>query len=187
MERSTKMADKNDNWGIVAQYDTTAEVYKAAKKLRDAGYKKFETYSPFPIHGMDDAMGIKPTKLPWIVLFCGTMGLLTGIGLSVWSSQWGYNMIISAKPSGVEGIPEFFPIIFELTILFSAFGTVLGMFALNKLPMYYNPVFTWEPFLRASDDKFFISVECSDTNYDEKKTADLLTETGGQDVTVLTK
>ena len=178
-------------YGIVGQYSTPKDVYHAAEKFRDAGFKKFEVYTPFPIHGMDDAMGIKPTKLPWIILLCGMTGLTFGICLTTWGSSetWlggikgGYQMIISGKPDGFDGIYEFIPIIFETTILLSAFGAVFGMIALNGLPKLYHPLFKHDPFAKATDDGFFIAVECADPLYDEKKVKEIFEKSGGDNVT----
>ena len=171
-----------DSWGLIGQFKDSSQVYQAAEKLRDAGYKDFEVYSPFPIHGIDEAMGLKPSVLPWIVLFAGLTGFVVGVALSVWSSTYGYSMIISGKPDGFAGLAEFSPIIFELTILFSAFGAVLGMFVLNKLPRYYRPIFKHRFFKRVTDDGFFISVASSDENYLEEETRQFLQEIGGTDV-----
>ena len=181
-------------YGIVGQYSSPKEVYHAAENFRDAGFKKFEVYTPFPIHGMDQAMGIKPTKLPWIILLCGITGLTIGICLSTWASSetWlfgiegGYKMIISGKPDGFDGIYEFIPVIFETTILLSAFGAVFGMIALNGLPKLYNPLFKHDPFVKVTDDGFFIAVECKDPLYDEKKVKEIFEKSGGTNVTEIT-
>jgi len=171
--------------GIIAEFSNPSSVYEAAKKIRDEGYKKFEVYSPFPIHGMDEAMGIKPSPLPWIVLLSGLTGFAVGVFLSVWSSTYGYSMIISGKPDGFGGLTEFAPIIFELTILFSAFGTVFGMFALNKLPTFYRLVFNHNSFKKVTDNGFFISIEASDEKYSDDKTQLFLQTIGGENVTLL--
>jgi len=181
-------------YGVICQFDTPKDIYHAAEKLRDEGFKKFEVYTPFPIHGMDDAMGLPPTKLPWIILTMGLIGLVGGTCLSTWSSSetWlfgiegGYKMISSAKPDGFEGIWEFIPVIFETTILLSAFGAVFGMFALNGLPKLYNPLFKHDAFAKASDDGFFIAVEAKDPLYNESKVKEILTKIGGQGVTTIT-
>ena len=181
-------------YGIIGQFSTPKAVYHAAEKFRDAGFKKFEVYSPFPIHGMDDAMGIKPTKLPWLILLCGITGLTAGICLSTWSSSetWllgikgGYKMIISGKPDGFEGIYEFIPVIFETTILLSAFGAVFGMIGMNGLPRLYNPLFKHDHFAKATDDGFFIAVECKDPLYDVNKVKEIFEKSGGDNVTEIT-
>ena len=179
------MANSPKTWGLISEFKNVQELYKAAKQLRDAGYKKFEVYSPFPIHGMDDAMGLKATPLPWITLLCGLAGCVIGFGIQIWSSEWGYSMIVSGKPDGFRNIINFIPVGFEFTILLSAFGTIGGMFAINKLPRFHHPVFEHKAFKKVTDDAFFISVDASDAQYDEAKTKALLEKIGGQDVTAL--
>ena len=181
-------------YGVVSEFSNPKETVHAAEKLRDEGFKNFEVYTPFPVHGMDDAMGLKPTKLPWIILLCGLTGLTAGICLSTWASSetWlfgiegGYKMIISAKPDGFEGIYEFIPVIFETTILLSAFGAVFGMFALNGLPKLYHPLFKHDPFAKVSDDGFFIAVEVKDPLYDKEKVTEIFEKAGGKNVTEIT-
>ncbi|MCH2206586.1 MAG: DUF3341 domain-containing protein [Lentisphaerales bacterium] len=189
------MATENKTHGIISEFTTPKDIYHAAEIFRDAGFKKFEVYTPFPIHGMDDAMGIRPTILPWIILCCGITGLAIGIILSTWSSSetWlfgiegGYKMIISGKPDSFEGIYEFIPVIFETTILLSAFGAVFGMIGLNGLPTLYHPLFTHDSFVeKASDDGFFLCVESSDPLYNEDKIKELFEKAGGENVTQIT-
>jgi hypothetical protein len=188
------MAKAEKIHGMISEFKTVKEIYHAAENFRDAGFKKFEVYTPFPVHGMDDAMGIKPTILPWIILLCGITGMTIGICLSTWSSSetWlfgiegGYKMIISGKPDGFEGIIEFIPVIFETTILLSAFGAVFGMIGLNGLPKLYNPLFKHDAFLKATDDRFFLSVEANDPLYNETKIKELFTKAGGENVTQIT-
>lgn len=181
-------------YGTICEFDTPKAIYHAAEKLRDEGFKDFEVYTPFPIHGMDDAMGLSATKLPWIVLGMGLIGLAGGVCLSTWSSSetWffgiegGYKMITSSKPDGFEGIFEFIPVIFETTILLSAFGAVFGMFALNGLPKFHHPLFKHDPFAKVTDDGFFIAIEAKDPLYNESKVKEILEKVGGQGVTTIT-
>ncbi|QQE13127.1 DUF3341 domain-containing protein [Planctomycetota bacterium] len=175
--------------GIIGEFDDVDVLMRAAKQMRDKGFNRWDIYSPFPIHGIDDAMGIKSTILPWIVLICGLSGLMAGIGLTIFSMSTdfytplmpgtevvGYKFIISGKP--FNSLPAWIPVIFELTILLSAFAAVFGMFILNKLPMLYNPLFKVDRFIRATDDRFFIGVECKDKQYDRKETEALLKKLG---------
>ncbi|MDG5765970.1 DUF3341 domain-containing protein [Balneolales bacterium ANBcel1] len=170
------MSDKEKTFGLLAEFDNPADLMDAAAAVNKAGYSKFDTYSPFPIHGMDDAMGLKPSKLGWIVLAHGIIGLLGGIALQIWSMDIAYPLIISGKPT--LNFPAFVPVTFALVILLSAFGTFLGMFTLNKLPKFYNPLFNSERFSKASDDGFFLCVEASDPLYSETKTTELLKHSG---------
>ena len=188
------MAKAEKPYLMISDFKGPKEIFHAAETFRDAGFKKFEVYTPFPVHGMDDAMGLKASIIPWIILSCGILGMTIGICLSTWSSSetWlfgiegGYKMIISGKPDGFEGIVEFIPVIFETTILLSAFGAVFGMIALNGLPKLYHPLFKHDAFLKATDDRFFLSVEASDPLYNESKIKELFQKAGGENVTQIT-
>jgi len=126
-------------YGIIAEFKNAAELFKACKEVKDAGYKQFDSYSPFPIHGIEKAMGLPASKLPWIVLGGGAFGLSAGFGLQAWVATSAYPLTISGKP--LFSYQAFVPITFELMVLFSAFAAVFGMLALNKLPQFYHPYF----------------------------------------------
>lgn len=177
------MANSNKTWGLLAEFDTAHGVYHAAEKVRDAGFQKWDTHTPFCVHGMDDAMGLGQSKLPWITLVMGLMGLSAAVALQVWVSTTEYPMIISGKP--LNSIPAFVPLMFEFSILFAGLGTVFGMMFLNRLPMLYHPLFTSERFERVTDDKFFISIESTDSKFDTAQTADFLREIGAKHVEVI--
>ena len=172
-------------WGLICEFASSADVYHAAEKLRDEGYKKFEVYAPFPIHGMDDAMGLKASKLPWVVLACGLTGLSVATALQIGTNQVLYPMIIGGKPNGIGSLTAFLPVMFELSVLFSAFGAVFGMIGMNGLPKLYNPVFKHEPFKKVTDDGFFITVPVDDAKYNNNTTTKFLEKIGGKDVTVI--
>lgn len=169
-------------FGIIAQFDEVDAVMRAARKVRDAGYQRWDVHSPFPIHGIDPAIGIRPTILPWIVLVCGIVGLLTGLFLTLYTMNptdvplpeplQGYPYLISGKP--YSSLPAYIPPIFELTILFSAFGAVFGMFLLNRLPLLSHPLLAHPSFKRATDDRFFVVIESGDDQFDPEKTQQLL-------------
>lgn len=177
------MSNQNESWGLLAEYDSAYALYHAAEKVRDAGYKDWDTHSPYAIHGMDVAMGIPASKLPWITLVAGLMGLSGGWTLQWWVSTIEYPMLISAKP--FHSLPAFVPLMFEFTILFAGIATVFGMLFPNGLPMLYHPLFNSERFKRVTDDKFFISIEAKDKKFDSEKTADLLRATGAKHVEVI--
>src|SRR5579883_161428 len=156
---------------LLAQFDTTADVVHAAEKVRDAGYKKWDTHTPFPIHGMDAAMGLKDSRLGWIVLLAALTGLTGAFTMMHWMNGIDYPTVVGGKPPGAPGtLPSMVPIMFELTILFSAFGAVLGMFGLNQIPRHHHPVFESDRFKAATDDKFFISIEAEDPKFNLAKT-----------------
>src|SRR5690606_22714994 len=177
---STVMHDQDEQksaplHGILAEYDTPTAVVKASKKVRDAGYTKWDTFTPFPIHGIEKAMGIKMTILPWFVICAALVGLATAIVLQWWTNAVDYKWLISGKP--FWSWPANVPIMFELTILFSAFATLGGMLVLNNLPLPSHPLDLKERFRRASDDKFFLLIESRDPRFDEAATRKLLEET----------
>jgi len=176
-------------YGLLAEYEQVGEVIQAAKKVRDAGFQQWDVHSPFPIHGIDPAMGIKMTVLPWIVLVCGITGLIGGFGLQAHANGFslpdlpmmfygfgGYEFLISGKP--LIWIPAMVPVLFETTILLSAFGAVFGMFLLNRLPRLHHPLFGVERFKRATDDRFFILIKARDPKFADDEVRKLLESTG---------
>jgi hypothetical protein len=160
---------------VLAEFDTAHDVLHAAEKVRDAGYKAWDAHTPFPIHGMDRAMGLTDSKVGWIVI-CGSMtGLTIAVAMMHWMNGVDYPIVIGDKPGGLWGtLPSMAPIMFELTVLLSAFGAVFGMFHLNRLPRHHHPVFESDRFRGASDDKFFISIEATDPKFDVDRTVALL-------------
>ena len=161
--------------GLLAEYNLPHEMVHAAKKIRDAGFTKWDTYSPFPVHGIDDAMGIKMTVLPWFTLCAGLTGLATAIALQWWTNAYDYPWIVSGKP--FWSIPANVPIMFELTVLFSAITTLVGMLMLNNLPEPSHPLDQVRRFARVTDDKFFLMILASDPKFDEDETRQLLETT----------
>lgn len=162
-------------YGVLAEYDNPTDLVRASRKVRDAGYTRWDTYTPFPIHGIDKAMGIRLTKLPWIVLVAAIIGLTTGLGFQYWTNAVDYPWLISGKP--FWSWPANVPIIFEMTILFSAFATLGGMLVLNNLPLPSHPLDLKERFRRVTDDKFFLFILVRDPKFDEQETRKLLAET----------
>ena len=171
------------NEGIVAEFDSAAALVNAAKKVREAGFTKFETYSPFPIHGMDDAMGLSQSKLGWLSITGGLLGCSGGLFLQIWTQSEAYPLIISGKE--FSSLPAFLPVTFELSILLTAFFTVFGMFAMNGLPQWYNTIFNHKTFHKVTDDKFFVGIEGNDPNYNETKITKLLEKLGGKEIEVV--
>jgi hypothetical protein len=175
------MSDDNKKmFGMLAEYETPAEVFHACEMVRDAGYSRWDSYTPFPVHNLDKAMGLKVSILPWIVFACGMTGLVCGMTLQWWVSTTAYPIIIAAKP--LFSFQAYVPVTFELGILFSAFGAILGMLGLNKLPQYYHSLFKVPSFSRVTDDKFFIAIEVSDPKYDVEECRAFLEKTGAKDI-----
>jgi mono/diheme cytochrome c family protein len=161
--------------GILAEYDTPDQLLSAAKKVRAAGFEKWDTYSPFPVHGIDAAMGIKMTVLPWLTLCAGLTGLATAITMQWWMNAYDYPWLISGKP--LWSIPANVPIMFELTVLFSAITTLVGMLMLNGLPHPSHPLDLVKRFARVTDDKFFLLIQAADPKFDERETSELIDAT----------
>jgi hypothetical protein len=158
--------------GVLAEFDDVTAVVKAARAVRRAGYMRFDVHSPFPIHGIDAAMGIKPTILPWLVLVMGLFGLGGAVLMQWWMNAWDYPFMISGKPTW--SLPANVPVIFECTILCASYTAVFGMLGLNGLPMHYNPLFKIDRFRRATSDRFFLVIDATDEKFDEAKTTQLL-------------
>jgi hypothetical protein len=165
-------------------FETPTALYRACEGLRDAGYKGFDAHTPFAVHGLEKAMGLPPSRLPWIVLCMGATGLTSAFLMMWWMGGVDYPLNISGKPP--FALASSIPIMFELTVLFSAFGCFFGMWGLNRLPTYYHPVFKHPSFGRASDDRFFISVPVEDAKFDRLKTRELLERLGGREVEEVT-
>lgn len=151
-------------YGILARFDTPAGLLSAASAARDAGYRRFDTFTPFPVHGMERAMGLCDTRLPWIALAMGAVGLAAATGLQGWAMGVAYPMITGGKP--LFSLPAFVPIMFELTVLFAAFGSAFGMLWLNRLPALYHPLFKSKEFARVTRDGFFLAIESADPKFD---------------------
>ena len=168
---------RSDHFGLLAEYNTPGELYRACEKIRDAGFTDWDAHCPFPVHGLDKAMGIPQSILPRIVLAGAMLGAGGGLLMQWWmSSQGGYPLVISGKP--LFSWPAFIPVTFALGILGGVFGSVFGMLALNQLPQFYHPLFNSERFKAVTDDKFFISIVADDPKYDREKTMQLLKDTG---------
>ncbi len=162
--------------GILAEFDGPGALKKAAVQVRDAGFTRWDCYSPFPVHGIDPAMGVRPTHLPWIILGMGLTGLTIATLLQWWTNGVDYPFLISGKP--LFGLPANIPIMFELTILLSAFGAFFGALILNDLPRFYRPIFSTKRFRKVTDNGFFIGIEASDPKFDANKIQSLFSQAG---------
>jgi hypothetical protein len=170
-------------YGILAQFATPADLYHACERVRDAGFTRWDAHTPFPVHGLEGAMGIRRSLLPWFVLVAGLTGAALGFGLQWWVHADAYPLVISGKP--YFAWPAYIPITFELGVLFAALGAVIGMLALNRLPMHYHPLFRSKVFERVTDDAFFISIESWDPRFDASATGKLLESLGARSVELL--
>jgi mono/diheme cytochrome c family protein len=169
-------------YGVLAEYDSPGALIKGARAVRDAGYTEFDCYSPFPIHGIDPAMGIKRTILP-VIVFCGGLaGTIGGAYLQWWMNAYNWPWNVSGKP--FWSIPANVPIAYETTILASVLTTFFGMWILNKLPQVWHPFFKLDRFTRATDDGFFLGIEAADKKFEQAKTTALLEKSGATAVEV---
>jgi hypothetical protein len=179
------MAEIHKVYGLGAEFDSAADLLHAAEKVRDGGFKRWDVHTPFPVHGMDAAMGLGKSWLSAPVLAGGIAGLLTAVGLTMIPSFVLYPIIVHGKPYNFFSSPAFVPIFFELTVLASAFTSVFSIMAFNRLPQWYHPVFNWERFKRSTDDGFFLVIEARDPKFNEAKTRELLESIGGKHVTLI--
>jgi hypothetical protein len=159
-------------YGILAEFESARDLYHACEAVRDAGYTSWDAHAPFPVHGLERAMGLKTSPLPFIAFAAGMAGSSGALLLQWWISAVDYKLVISGKP--FFSWPAFIPITFELGVLFAALASLLGMLALNKLPRHHHPLFSSARFERASDDRFYISIEAADPKFDMKATRELL-------------
>lgn len=169
-------------YGYLAEFKNASALYKAAEQIRDAGFKKWDCYSPYPIHGLDAAMGLKRSILPWFVFFGGLTGLTIAVVMEYGTQVWLYPTIVQGKPVNIFTIPAFFPVMFEMTILFSGFAVFFGLLGLIQLPRLNHPLFASKQFHRATDDGFFIAIEARDVKFSPAATRDLLSSLGGANI-----
>ena len=170
----------SEAYGTIASFKDTPDLYHAAEKVRDAGFKKWDTYSSFPVHGMPEAQGQPRSKVPIFTFLGGITGFTVGTLMVWYMNAYDYPLIVGGMPFFSPVFP--FPIMYELTILLAAFGTLGGMFITNLLPQHYSPLFNSAKFLEVSGDRLLIIIEAQDEQYDPVKTATFLESIGGFDI-----
>ena len=170
-------------FGALAEYATPADLFRACERVRDAGYTKWDAHTPFPVHGLDRAMGMRRSVLPWIILVIGLSGAAGGFLLQWWVHDMAYPLTISGKPHFAW--PAYVPITFELGVLGGALAAVFGMLGLNQLPRHHHPLFESTRFARFSDDRFFISIEAGDPQFDAVATRRFLEGSGAAAVELI--
>jgi hypothetical protein len=176
------MADQKD-WGVIAEFENPARLLEAASKLHQAGYQQIESWSPFAVHGMDEALGHSASKIGWFTLAGGTCGMTLAAWLQWWTGKIDYPIVIGGKPLFTWEYAV--PVFFELAVLLSAIFTFIGIFVLNKLPLPFHPLDRVPAFRRVTDDGFFLTIEASDPLYDAEKSQTVLAELGGTNVTLV--
>ncbi len=162
--------------GLLAEFSDQESLLNAARAVREAGVRRCDSYTPFPIHGMERAMGIRNTRLPWVVFVAGVTGCIVALLLQWWTNAVDYPLNISGKP--IFSLPANIPVTFELIVLFSAFAAFLCALGLNGLPRFNNPLFRQEHFRRATSDRFFIGIESGDPLFDETRMRELFEAQG---------
>lgn len=171
------MANEKRLWGVLAEFRSADDLITGARRVREAGYTRWDAHSPFAVHGLDEAMGIKRTILPWLVFGAGAAGTLGGFAMQYWMNAVDYKLIIGGKP--FNSFPSNVPVIFEVTVLLASMAAFFAMLGLNKLPELAHPLFRNASFRRATSHAFFISVEAADPRFDAQATERFLREAGG--------
>ena len=166
--------------GLLIEFDDPNRLVEACRKVRDDGWRKWDAHTPFPLHGMDGAMGIRGTRLPLIVLTGGITGCGLALLMQWWMNAIDYPFVISGKP--LFGLPAAIPVTFELTVLLSALSTFFGMWGLNGMPRLHHPLFRSRRFRRATSDRYFIVLEAADPRYDRDRTRAFADSLGGDAV-----
>jgi Protein of unknown function (DUF3341) len=170
-------------WGVLAEYASPTALVRAAEGVREAGYTAWDTHSPFPVHGLERAMGLKRSLVPLAVLTLGLGGAAAGMALQWWVSTLAYPLVVSGKP--FFSWPAFVPIMFETGVLGGALGAVFGFLGLSRLPRHHHPLFESKRFERVSDDGFFVSIEAEDPRFERGETVRLLERLGARAVEVI--
>src|SRR5580704_279244 len=170
-------------YGIIAEFNNPADTIHAAQKVRDAGFRKWGVFNPFPVDGLDKAMGIRNSKVGWFSFIGGATGYTSGMLMIWWMNAVDYPIIIGGKPM----VSPFaaFPPSYELTILFGSFGSLFGMLFLNRLPRLHHPLLKNKRFSLVTHDRFFVVIECDDPKYSPVETRKLLAEAGSEHIEVV--
>jgi hypothetical protein len=179
MDELKREAGMTPPYGTVGIFDTPGEILHAAEELRDSGYKNIDAYTPFPVHGMERAIGLKPSVMPWISLAGAAFGLSGMFALALFVSL-DYKLNISGKPA--FSWQAYVPLFFELMVLFCAFATFFGVWGVCRLPTFWHPTMTHPRAPSVTDDKFMMVVEASDPIYDAVKVKETMERLGGHDV-----
>lgn len=170
-------------YALIAEFDTPAAVMHAAETIRDAGYKRWDIHTPYPVHGLDGAMGLRNSRVGWFTFLGGATGFTLGMTMIWWMNKVDYGLPVGGKPlfSPIYA----FPVSYELTILLGAFGTLFGMLLLNRLPRHYHPLLKHPRFRNVTHDKFYVVIETADPEFSDVETRRLLEDAGGQHIEVV--
>lgn len=162
--------------GMVAEFDQPEQLLAAALRARDEGYKRMDAYSPFPVHGLAEAINFTDNRLPWLIFGGGVSGAAAGFLLQWLTMTIDYPLNVGGRP--LNSWPQFIPVTFEVTILLSSFAAVFGMLILNNFPEPHHPIFNAKNFDRASQDRFFLCIEANDERFEPERTRRFLERLG---------
>ena len=175
---SNPTSSSNELFGYVAEFASASDLYHAAEKVRDAGFRRWDVHTPYPVHGMDHAMGLGKSWLSALVLVGGISGCSLALFLQFFTQVSLYPTVVQDKPTNIFTLPAFFPVTFELTILLSAFATLFGLLGMIMLPRWNHPLFNSSLFSKFSNDGFLMVIESRDPKFKREKTKILLEEMG---------
>ena len=172
-------------YGIAAEFSCARDLYRAAEKIRDAGYEKWDVFSPFPISGMDALRGRSRSILGGLVFLGGLLGFLVGVLLACGPTFFFFPVLVAGMPNTLATAPALLPVIVELTLLLSAITTVAALLALTGLPRLNHPIFTWQRFRLVTEDKFFVAIEAGDPKFSSRSVCDFLAFLGATHITTI--
>lgn len=172
--------EESGTYGLMAEFDDPNAVVAAARRVYEAGYRRINAYSPYPIEELSAAIGYHKDLVSLTVFACGILGAIGGFALQYWTSAIDYPLNVGGRP--LLSLPSFIPIIFECTVLLASFGAFLGMLGMNRLPEPYHPVFNLPSFARASQDRFFVCIKADDPKFNEAETQAFLQSLGAREV-----
>jgi len=178
-------AEGEGNYGLMAEFDSPSAVVAAARRTYEAGYRRINAYSPFPIEELSEAIGFHRDYVALCTLICGVLGALGGFTLQYWTNGIDYPLNVGGRP--LLSLPAFIPVTFECTILLASFGAFIGSLLMNRLPQPYHPTFNVPSFARASQDRFFLCVKSDDPKYDEARTRAFFESLGATEVSNVEK
>jgi hypothetical protein len=184
-EEALTKAGGEGNYGLMAEFDSPSAIVAAARRTYEAGYRRINAYSPFPIEELSEAIGFHRDYVALCTLICGILGALGGFMLQYWTAAIDYPINVGGRP--LLSLPSFIPVTFECTVLLAAFGAFIGNLLMNSLPQPYHPSFNVPSFTRASQDRFFLCVKSDDPVYNEARTRAFLEGLGAIEVSNVEK
>jgi len=184
-QESLAKTEGQEIYGLMAEFDSPSAIVAAARRTYEAGYRRINAYSPFPIEELSEAIGYHRDYVALCTLICGLLGAIGGFSLQYWTSAFAYPLNVGGRP--LLSLPAFIPVTFESTILLAAFGAFIGNLVMNRLPQPYHPVFNVPSFARASQDRFFLCVKSDDPKFNEAETRAFLAGLGAKEVSYVEK